>query len=318
MNDIYITTGGKKDGVGSQLLSKILAMIYCQEHKFKYIHSPFKIFDYKDQDKTAEHYYKKGKGMEWVNKWEHFLNIGNGCLKETYINFDIIIDITKISKTGQIGKHDNYLWHDFNPLKNINDNIQKHSNKKILFIIKEFPKINFYKKENIDLILKKINYNYTLTPSPPMLFNKETFNIVIHKRHTRGNKLKKDSNLADKNSRITLNTFYIDIIKKLYEMYLDKNIQFWIFSDGEKNDFLEFKFISNNESLLEYKNINISIKMMLKTNSIETFHHFAKSDILIMDKSSFSYCGALFNKNKIIYTDYWDKPHYKWINSISI
>ena len=60
MNNIYITTHGKKDGVGSQVLSKILAMIYCKEHQYQYIHTPLETLDYRDQDKTAELYYKTG------------------------------------------------------------------------------------------------------------------------------------------------------------------------------------------------------------------------------------------------------------------
>ena len=31
---IFITAVGKKDGLGSQLLSKILAIIYCKKKKF--------------------------------------------------------------------------------------------------------------------------------------------------------------------------------------------------------------------------------------------------------------------------------------------
>ena len=34
--NIYITAVGKSDGVGSQVLSKILAMIYCKEKNYTY------------------------------------------------------------------------------------------------------------------------------------------------------------------------------------------------------------------------------------------------------------------------------------------
>ena len=50
----------------------------------------------------------------------------------------------------------------------------------------------------------------------------------------------------------------------------------------------------------------------LKTDSMETFHHFVKADILILDKSSFGYVAGLYNTNNVIYNPFWDKKYHKW------
>ena len=72
---IYITATGKKDGLGSQLLSKILGMIFAKKNNFTYVHTPFKTLDVKHQDDDGINFQKKGIFHKWVNKWEKFVNI---------------------------------------------------------------------------------------------------------------------------------------------------------------------------------------------------------------------------------------------------
>ena len=119
--------------------------------------------------------------------------------------------------------------------------------------------------------------------------------------------------LNSPNSRITFNKFYLDIIEKINNHFKNHNenikINFMLFTDGNKNDFPELVF-SNND-MAKYNDINI--RLMMGTDSMETIHYFANADILIMDKSSFSFIGALYNKNTIITNPYWDKSLSKWI-----
>ena len=56
---------------------------------------------------------------------------------------------------------DNYLWHDFDPLKSINN----YSNKNVLYLVKEFPKINFYESKFCE-VLEKLKENYWKTNKP--------------------------------------------------------------------------------------------------------------------------------------------------------
>jgi len=313
MTEIYITACGKKDGVGSQILSKILAIMFCKKNNFKYVHSPLQILDYKNQDPFGEKSYRIGKGDEYVKSWENFLNIGEGFFKINEINkprIDLLNGIT----TKQITMKDNYLWHDFDPLKPI-----KNCNKKdVLYLVKEFPKINFYESKLCEEVLDKLKINYLKTSKPKLLFNKNKFNIVFHKRHTGPYTLKKNTNFKDLNCRVTLNTYYIDLLLELNNKYKNENIhkneniQFWIFSDGDKSYFPEYEFIQENIAYIK-NHPSIKINMMLRSHPQETFHHFVNADILILDKSSFGYVAGLYNSNLVIYNPYWDKQYSKWI-----
>ena len=62
---------------GSQILSKILAIMFCKKNNFTYVHTPLQILDYKNQDPFGEKSYKIGKGDEYVKSWENFLNISS-------------------------------------------------------------------------------------------------------------------------------------------------------------------------------------------------------------------------------------------------
>ena len=309
MSEIYITACGKKDGVGSQILSKILAIMFCKKNNFTYVHTPLQILDYKNQDPFGEKSYKTGIGNEYVKSWENFFNISSTFkLKNDYI-YDQEISFLRVSKTGQISMNDNYLWHDFDPLKSINNS----SNKNVLYLVKEFPKINFYESKLCEEVLDKLKENYWKTKKPKLLFNKAKFNIVFHKRHTGPYTLKKNTNFKDLNCRVTLNSYYIDLLLKLNDKYKNKkDIQFWIFSDGDKSYFPEYEFIQENIAYIK-NHPSIKINMMLRSHPQETFHHFVNANVLVLDKSSFGYVAGLYNPNTVIYNPYWDKQYSKWI-----
>lgn len=328
---IYITATGKSDGVGSQTLSKILAIIYAKHNNFTYVHSPYQMIDVKDQDNTGLQAQKNGKINEWINKWENYFNLGHQELSinklKKDVKLDLIIDLTNVLKTGQITMKDNYLWHNFNPTSNINKVVSVNPNKNILFLIKEFPKIDTYPASLVEEVIMNLHSKYNMNAKPELPYfrtndtnnndnknSKTHINIVIHKRHTRGNKYKPGMDLNSPNSRITFNKFYLDIIEKINNHFKNHNsnkeINFMLFTDGNKSDFPELVF-SNND-MAKYNDINI--RLMMGTDSMETIHYFANADILIMDKSSFSFIGALYNTSKIINNPYWDKSLSKWID----
>ena len=126
---IFITAVGKKDGAGSQVLSKILAIVYCKKNNFEYVHVPLKTLDVKDQDESGKKAYRKGKGNQWVLQWENLLNIGKNFKKLHEIQYDIKINLTCLRKEKQITMKDNYLQHNFDPTKRINYYINKYPNK---------------------------------------------------------------------------------------------------------------------------------------------------------------------------------------------
>jgi hypothetical protein len=322
---IYVTSTGKNDGVGSQTLSKILAIIYSKHNNYVYAHTPYQTIDIREQDNSGLKALLANKWNEWVIKWEDFFNLGHQEINVNHLkkngNLDLTVDLTDVLKTGQITMKDNYLWHNFDPTSIINKYINENKGKNILFLIKEFPKIDTYPESLVnDVILNmRSKYNMNIKPDLPYFnndSNKTQLNIAIHKRHTRGNKYKSGMDLNSLNSRITFNKFYLDIIEYIYNNFKNKNfnkeinLNFVIFTDGNNNDFPEL--VINDNSTAKYNNINI--KLMMGTDSMDTIHYFSNADILIMDKSSFSFVGALYNKNTIITNPYWDKSLSKWID----
>ena len=332
---IYITTRGKKDGVGSQVLSKILAILFCKKNHYNYIHTPLQELDYRDQDETGKKAYQSGNGKEWVNKWENFLNIGKLFYRIEDIKYDRKIDLTDVSKNGQITMNDGYLWHDFDPLPLIKKYSEQYPEDKILFIVKEFPKMDKYEPELQREVMERLRKHYWETPKNKVLSGYD-HNMVIHKRHTRGNKLKPNTNLNNVNNRVTLNSFYIDllikvnqnivksygptleILKKKYRDSFCNNNRFIIVSDGCKADFPELNFkndihaeiLNTEDKTLD--NQNIKLDMKLKTDSMEAFHYMVTANVLILDKSSFGYLAGLYNTGEVYYNPYWDKKYCDW------
>ena len=82
------------------------------------------------------------------------------------------------------------------------------------------------------------------------------------------------------------------------------NVFLHVFSEGKQEDFSDIveKFPK--------------IQLHLNVNIQKTFHLLVKSDLLIMSKSSFCYCAALLNENKVngtIIKNWWHKPFRKWL-----
>lgn len=190
----------------------------------------------------------------------------------------------------------------------------KNIKSRTLFKIKEFPKIDIYDNALVNSVLNELigKYKKNLNVKNLELEINNKFNIVIHKRHTRGNRLKRDTNLNHINNRVTLNNYYIEIIKKLRKQYENKDIEFWIYSDGNKSDFKEFEFIYENQAIINSDD-PIKINFMLQTDSRKALNHFINADVLVLDKSSFGYVAGLYNENTVIYNPYWDKKCHRWI-----
>ena len=149
----------------------------------------------------------------------------------------------------------------------------------------------FYNKFVLNL-LREIYYS-NFKPNIASYDNTKK-NIAIHIR--RG-----DVNREKYPSRFISNEIYIDLIKKIDL----SNSLIHIFSEGNSEDFKDII-----ESFPENKFI-----LHLNENIQLTFHHMVKADILVISKSSFSYCAGLLNENTVIanlITSWWHKPLKQW------
>ncbi len=150
----------------------------------------------------------------------------------------------------------------------------------------------YFYNNNVLNLFREIYYSNS-KPNIPTFDNTKK-NIAIHIR--RG-----DVNPQKYPSRFISNQIYIDLIKKIDLL----NTLIHIFSEGKPEDFKDiFESFPENKFIL-HLNENIQL----------TFHSMVKADILLISKSSFSYCAALLNENTIIanlITSWWHKPLKHW------
>jgi len=151
----------------------------------------------------------------------------------------------------------------------------------------------FYNKE----VLEQLRTCYYSNPKPSLehIYKPDTYNVALHIRRGDVGKTNRHS------SRYTHNNNYIEI---LGSQQLPENTVIHIFSEGTLDDFQDIKTIYPDAMF------------HLNTNIQETFHGMVKADLLVMSKSSFCYCAALLNENKVngtIIKNWWHKPLKSWL-----
>ena len=65
--DVAVTAGGRRDGVGSQAMTAVAAMVFARTVGCRFLHSPLRTVSHAIGDKGA-----------WARRWEEFLNLGDG------------------------------------------------------------------------------------------------------------------------------------------------------------------------------------------------------------------------------------------------
>tara|TARA_B100000927_G_scaffold151811_1_gene122352 strand:+ start:2117 stop:4018 length:1902 start_codon:yes stop_codon:yes gene_type:complete len=148
----------------------------------------------------------------------------------------------------------------------------------------------FYNEKVLNLFREM----YFSKDKPHINYNECFKNIALHIR--RG-----DVNQNKYPSRFISNEEYITLLKKID---LSNSI-IHIFSEGKNEDF---------QDIINYFPEN-NFEMHLNENIQKTFHYLVMADILVLSKSSFSYCAGLLNKNTKIanlITRWWHKPLKSW------
>ena len=91
-------------------------------------------------------------------------------------------------------------------------------------------------------------------------------------------------------------SLYIIAYNKFKKLYPDYNIN--VFSEGKEEEFNE----------LRHERVSLKLNVDIET----TFHSLVSAKVLVMAKSSFSYCAAILNTNTIFYLNFWHKPLAHW------
>jgi hypothetical protein len=145
-----------------------------------------------------------------------------------------------------------------------------------------------------DHVLNVFREMYFSTEKPELLYDDNYKNVAVHIR--RG-----DVNVKKYPSRFITNAKYIDLLSK---MKLEGCI-LHIFSEGSESDFGDIVSAFPGNKVVMHINEPVQL----------TFHHLVMADVLVVAKSSFSYCAGLLNNNTKIanfITNWWHKPLGTW------
>jgi len=149
--------------------------------------------------------------------------------------------------------------------------------------------IDIYNKSLAMTKFKTFFYKEKTTP-----FDTQYFNVAIHIRRT---------NIQDdRDSSVTSIQYHINIIHRIYNDNLTKNIKFHIYSQGKIEDYQEIV------NLTQY-----NIEFHLNEFVLDTFNAMVFADVLSTTVSSFSYVAGLLSNGIIYYTPFWHRPLSNWI-----
>lgn len=255
----YSAVPNQGAGIGHQMANWIAGYWFAEQFELKFAHIPFS-----------------------NNSWEIFLGFG-----ENEITVNELVDKQGYKKV-LLPLFDEYDNEDIEVIKKI---ISSYQSQKVVFIAEQDQ---FYKNQygNIDELKRKF-YAAKSRKDDKLIFSEEYFNIAIHVR--RGDisigQLNKNPNLL---LRWQDNDYFIKVLEKVIESVKTiKPIRIFLFSQGEKNDFLDFN---------KFENIEYCLDMKAK----DSFLHMVYADVLITSKSSFSYKPALLNNGlKIVPNGFW-------------
>jgi hypothetical protein len=119
-------------------------------------------------------------------------------------------------------------------------------------------------------------------------------NIAIHIRRDN------QHDMGRAGERITTpNSYYLNIINKIRNENVDKELLFHIYSQGNIHNFNEL--------------INNDVIFHIDENVVDTFLGLVSADILVTSPSSLSYVAGLISNGKIYYKKFWHVPRLNWI-----
>lgn len=245
-------------GIGHQMANWIAGYWFAEQFGLKFAHIPFS-----------------------NQKWEEFLGF--------YQN-EITVRELK-SKGFKIRRIPMFDESNDIEVAMVNKIIGSYRGKRIIFLSEQDQ---FYRNQFgvLDTIQSKF-FNAPARKSDKLIYHPEHYNISIHVR--RGDIMQSDlQNNANLAMRFQSNDYFVNALKTVLNYLKDKdNVHIYLFSQGKKEDYQEFK---------QFKNLHFCLDM----GAQESFLHMVYADALITSKSSFSYKPALLNKGiKFCPKNFW-------------
>jgi hypothetical protein len=100
--------------------------------------------------------------------------------------------------------------------------------------------------------------------------------------------------------RFTGDEVVLERLGKVLEVTGKERTKIRLFSEGDPADFRAFA--------------DLGADLHLNDDVFETFHHFVKSDVLFLAKSTFSYLGGILGRNVCVYEPFWHPKLPGWLS----
>jgi hypothetical protein len=212
--------------------------------------------------------------IEWEKKWEEFFNLG--------------LDEVKLSDLGPRITREIFLNEE--PFR-----IKKQTN--TLHIIRHCHEYADLDPNGYNSLKSRLVGKYYGSPKQgyELFYDPKKLNIAVHIR--RGD-VDGNNQFRDK---FTENSYILRVLSDILEITtlhgLDPAI--CVYSEGFEEDFKELE--------------KLRPKFHLDTSPFTTFHNLVEADILLMSKSTFSYCAALLSDGIVFYEFFRHRPQSSWI-----
>lgn len=243
-------------GVGHQMANWIAGYWWAKQFGLEFAHTPFA-----------------------NKKWDNFLGLGEGELT-----------VNELKKQGyKVRKLPLFIENSKEEIDLQKKIISSYAGQKVVFLAEQDQG---YKKQcGVMEDLQRKFYSAPARQKDKLIYDDNHYNIAVHIR--RGDIMSNPSN-PNLIKRILGNDYYSNVLKKVLEIYrTEKESHIYLFSQGEPEDFPEFK---------EFQNLHWCFDMCEQ----QSFLHMVYADLLITSKSSFSYKPALLNKGiKVCPIDFW-------------
>ena len=256
-------------GIGNQMANWIAGLWFARVFDLDHAHIPFS-----------------------TPQWEALLGFGEGK-----------VSLEFLVKNNGYRKVSLPLFDEFNQLevKQIKKIIASYNNQKIIFVLEQDQ---FYRDQfGVIEDIRRRFYHAVARDKNQLKYSNENFNIAIHVR--RGDIM---AGQVNENPNLLMrwqDTIYFEnvLVNVLANINKIKPIKIYIYSQGEKQDFLNFEKFGD-------------IQYCLEMSAPDSFLHMVMADLLISSKSSFSYKPALLSHGiKVCPRSFWhgypDKPD--WI-----
>lgn len=254
----YAAIPNRGAGIGHQISNWIAGYWFAKQFGLEFAHIPFS-----------------------SDSWEYFLGFGEDELTLKGL-------LTSGFKKVNLPLFDEDNPESFDLQKRI---IQSYTNQKVVFVAEQ----DQFCQNQYSVItdIQRKFYGSKARKNEELHFSSDYFNVAIHVR--RGDiVLGKGNQNSNLQFRWQDNSYFEKVLDQVVaNTKTSKPIAFYLFSQGNKNDFPEFEKFSN-------------FKFCLDWTSQDSFLHMVFSDMLITSKSSFSYKPALLSKGiKVCPKDFW-------------